>query len=47
MYKILALAGINTEDLEKESTMELIKDVLTDFIIDDDMNEEDIDFTAR
>ena len=27
--------------------LEIIKDVLTEYIVDEEMNEEDVDFTAR
>ena len=47
LYKVLALAGIKIEDMNKAETMDAIQDVLTDFIADDEMNAEDVEFAAR
>jgi|FrelakmetLWP11LW_1041352.scaffolds.fasta_scaffold161139_2 hypothetical protein len=45
--KVLALAGVNSDDLKNKDTMEMIQEVLTDFIADDDMKKEDVEFAAR
>lgn len=47
LYKVLALAGIKMEDMNKSATMEMIQDVITDFIADDEMNADDVEFAAR
>ena len=43
----MALAGVQTHDLNNPEMLEIIKDVLTQYIVDEEMGEEDIDFTAR
>lgn len=43
----MALAGIKLEDMNKASTMDMIQDVITDFIADDEMNADDVEFAAR
>jgi len=47
LYKILALSGIHTDDLDNPEMLSIIKDVLTEYIVDEEMGEDDIDFTAR
>ena len=47
LYKLLAVSGLEKDDLEKPEIMEMIRTLLADFIVDEDMNEDDIDFTAR
>jgi len=45
--KVLALAGVNSVDLQNKDTMEMIQEVLTDFIADGDINKDDVEFAAR
>ena len=47
LYKLLAVANVSTEDLKDANTMQMIQEVLTDFIADDEMGEEELEFTAR
>ena len=47
LYKVLALAGISTADLNDKNCMSIIQETLTDFIADGEMNEDDVEFAAR
>ena len=47
LMKILAAAGIKDEDLQNRENMELIQEVLADFIADDQIGADENDFNAR
>ena len=47
LMKVLAVAGVKYEDLGDKDTMELIQEVLTDFIADEEMDEDELEFAAR
>ena len=47
LYKLLAVAGVSTQDLKDADTMTMIQEVLTDFIADDEMDDDELEFAAR
>lgn len=47
LYKLLAATGIKTEDLNNPEIMGMIQEILTEQIVDEEMNEDDVEFAAR
>lgn len=47
LYKFLAFANIKSDDLQREEIMSIIQDTLANFIADDEMDEDELAFTAQ
>ena len=47
LYKFLAAAGLDSEDLMKEQTMQLIQEFLAEFLVDQDLEEGEDTFLAQ
>ena len=47
LYKLLAATGIKSEDLKNPEIITMIQEILTEQIVDEEMNQEEVEFTAR
>ena len=46
LYKLLAATGIKTEDLGNPQILSMIQEILTEYIVDEEMNQEEVGFLA-